>query len=66
MIDPLSEVLNEPLNDPLDEINLRLAVAASDIAQLRAEISRLDRELQESRRLNARAAELLLPMRGQV
>jgi hypothetical protein len=40
-------------------MNLRLAVAAADIAELRAEILRLDRDLDESRRLNLRAAELL-------
>jgi hypothetical protein len=58
LIDPLTEAVNEPL-DPLEELNLRLAVAATDIAELRAEISRLDRDLDESRRLNLRAAELL-------
>ncbi|WP_458781177.1 hypothetical protein [Arthrobacter sp. D3-16] len=55
--DALTE--HEPLNDPLEELNLRLAVAAADIAELRAEIIRLDRDLDESRRLNLRAAELL-------
>jgi hypothetical protein len=50
---------HEPLSDPLEEMNLRLAVAAADIAELRAEILRLDRDLDESRRLNLRAAELL-------
>jgi hypothetical protein len=50
---------HEPLRDPLEEMNLRLAVAAADIAELRAEILRLDRDLDESRRLNLRAAELL-------
>ena len=61
MNDPLVEALqeHEPLSDPLEEVHLRLAVAASDIAQLRAEISRLDRSLDDSRRLNQRAAELL-------
>jgi hypothetical protein len=66
MNDPLSQALNEPLHDPLDEINLRMAVAASDIAELRAEIARLDRDLEESRRLNVRAAELLLLVYEQV
>jgi chromosome segregation ATPase len=55
----MSELLIEPLGDPLQEVNLRLAVAAADIALLRAEIARLDRDLDESRRLNLRAAELL-------
>jgi hypothetical protein len=57
--DSLNDPLLEPFADPLDEINLRLAVAATDIAELRAEVARLDRALEESRRLNARAAELL-------
>lgn len=58
---PLSEALteHEPLSDPLEEVNLRLAIAAADIAELRAELIRLDRDLDESRRLNRRAAELL-------
>jgi hypothetical protein len=61
MNDFLSDALteHEPLSDPLEEMNLRLAVAAADIAELRAEILRLDRDLDESRRLNLRAAELL-------
>lgn len=61
MNDFLSDSLpeHEPLSDPLEEMNLRLAVAAADIAELRAEILRLDRDLDESRRLNLRAAELL-------
>jgi hypothetical protein len=61
MNDPLIDAIHEhePLADPLEEINLRLAIAATDIAELRAEISRLDRDLDESRRLNLRAAELL-------
>jgi hypothetical protein len=61
MNDFLSDALteHEPLSDPLEEMNLRLAVAAADIAELRAEVLRLDRDLDESRRLNLRAAELL-------
>jgi hypothetical protein len=61
MNDPLIDAIHEhePLADPLEEINLRLAIAATDIAELRAEIARLDRDLDESRRLNLRAAELL-------
>jgi hypothetical protein len=61
MNDPLIDAIHEhePLEDPLEEINLRLAIAATDIAELRAEVSRLDRDLDESRRLNLRAAELL-------
>jgi hypothetical protein len=59
MNNPLTDVLNAPLSDPLEEISLRMAVAATDIAELRAEIRRLDRELDEARRLNARAAQLL-------
>jgi chromosome segregation ATPase len=61
MNDPLIEALHEhePLSDPLEELNLRMAIAASDIAELRAEVARLDRDLDESRRLNLRAAELL-------
>jgi len=61
MNDPLIEAIHEhePLSDPLEEVNLRLAIAATDIAELRAEIIRLDRDLDESRRLNRRAAELL-------
>ena len=61
MNDPLIEALHEhePLSDPLEELNLRLAIAASDIAELRSEVARLDRDLDESRRLNLRAAELL-------
>jgi hypothetical protein len=61
MNDPLIDAIHEhePLNDPLEEVNLRLAIAATDIAELRAEIIRLDRDLDESRRLNRRAAELL-------
>ncbi|WP_411374166.1 DUF6752 domain-containing protein [Arthrobacter sp. MPF02] len=58
LIEPLTEAVNETL-DPLEELNLRLAVAATDIAELRAEVARLDRDLDESRRLNLRAAELL-------
>jgi hypothetical protein len=58
MKDPLNDPPIEPL-DPLEEINLRLAVAATDIAELRAEVARLDRDLDEARRLNLRAAELL-------
>jgi hypothetical protein len=61
MHDPLIEAIHdhEPLNDPLEEINLRLAIAAADIAELRAEVARLGRNLEESRRLNLKAAELL-------
>lgn len=61
MNDPLLDAIHEhePLEDPLEEINLRLAIAAADIAELRAEVARLDRDLDESRRLNLRAAELL-------
>jgi hypothetical protein len=61
MHDPLIEAIHdhEPLSDPLEEINLRLAIAATDIAELRAEVARLDRDLEESRRLNLKAAELL-------
>ncbi|HEU4666986.1 MAG TPA: hypothetical protein VFS79_04915 [Arthrobacter sp.] len=61
MNDPLIEALHEhePLSDPLEEVHLRLAIAASDIAQLRAEIVRLEQSLDDSRRLNERAAELL-------
>lgn len=58
LIEPLTAAVNETL-DPLEEVNLRLAVAATDIAELRAEVARLDRDLDESRRLNLRAAELL-------
>ncbi|TLM84502.1 hypothetical protein FDW83_07215 [Pseudarthrobacter sp. NamE2] len=58
LIEPLTGAVNETL-DPLEELNLRLAVAATDIAELRAEVARLDRDLDESRRLNLRAAELL-------
>ena len=58
LIEPLTEAVNETLS-PLEELNLRLAVAATDIAELRAEVARLDRDLDESRRLNLRAAELL-------
>jgi hypothetical protein len=49
----------EPLSELRDEVNRRLAAAASDIAELRREVARLDRDLDESRRLNLRAAELL-------
>ncbi|WP_461172341.1 hypothetical protein M1D93_15280 [Arthrobacter sp. Z1-9] len=61
MNDPLIDAIHEhePLSDPLEEVNLRLAIAATDIAELRAEVIRLDRDLDESRRLNRRAAELL-------
>lgn len=61
MNDPLIDAIHEhePLSDPLEEVNLRLATAATDIAELRAEVVRLDRDLDESRRLNRRAAELL-------
>ncbi|MCQ6271067.1 hypothetical protein M8J71_11305 [Pseudarthrobacter sp. R1] len=61
MNDPLIDAIHEhePLSDPLEEVNLRLAIAATDIAELRAEVVRLDRDLDESRRLNRRAAELL-------
>jgi hypothetical protein len=61
MNDPLIDAIHEhePLEDPLEEVNLRLAIAATDIAELRAEVVRLDRDLDESRRLNLRAAELL-------
>jgi hypothetical protein len=61
MNDPLLDAIHghEPLKDPLEEINLRLAIAAADITELRAEVARLDRDLDESRRLNLRAAELL-------
>lgn len=61
MNDPLIEVLHEhePVSDPLEEVHLRLAVAASDIAQLRAEIARLDRSLDDSRQQTQRAVELL-------
>jgi hypothetical protein len=61
MNDPLIDAIHEhePLEDPLEEVNLRLAIAATDIAELRAEVARLDRDLDESRRLNLRAAELL-------
>jgi hypothetical protein len=61
MNDPLIDAIHEhePLADPLEEINLRLAIAATDIAELRAEVTRLDRDLDEARRLNLRAAELL-------
>lgn len=61
MNDPLIEALHDhqPLSDPLEEVHLRLAIAASDIAELRAEIARLDRDLDDSRQANQRAAELL-------
>jgi hypothetical protein len=59
MYEPLSEALKEPLSNPVDDINLRLAVAAADIAELRAEVARLDRALDETRRLNKRASEVL-------
>lgn len=59
MYEPLSDALNEPVSDPVDDINLRLAMAAADIAELRAEVARLDRALDESRRLNKRTAEVL-------
>jgi hypothetical protein len=61
MNDPLIDAIHEhgPLADPLEEISLRLAIAATDIAELRAEVTRLDRDLDEARRLNLRAAELL-------
>jgi hypothetical protein len=59
MNDPTREAPLAPVEDPLHEISLRLALAASEIAELRAEIGRLDRDLDESRRLNLRAAELL-------
>lgn len=61
MTDPLLDAIHghEPLKDPLEEVNLRLATAAAAIAELRAEVARLDRDLDESRRLNLRAAELL-------
>ncbi|SLK13968.1 hypothetical protein [Arthrobacter sp. P2b] len=59
MYEPLSDALKEPLSNPVDDINLRLAVAAADIAELRAEVARLDRALDESRRLNKRASEVL-------
>ena len=61
MNDPLIDAIHghTPLEDPLEEVNLRLAIAATDIAELRAEVARLDRDLDESRRLNLRAAELL-------
>jgi hypothetical protein len=59
MNNPLVDVLRRPPRDPVEEISLRMAVAATDIAELRAEICRLDRDLEESRRLNLRAAELL-------
>ncbi|MET1085938.1 MAG: hypothetical protein ABWY04_02260 [Arthrobacter sp.] len=61
MNDPLTDAIHghEPLGDPLEEIHLRLAIAATDIAELRAEVVRLDRALEESRRLNLRATELL-------
>jgi hypothetical protein len=60
MNDPLIDAIHEhePMNG-LEEVNLRLAVAATDLAELRAELQRLDRDLDESRRLNRRAAELL-------
>ncbi|WP_159827964.1 hypothetical protein [Arthrobacter sp. 9AX] len=61
MNDPLLDAIHEhePLSDPLEEVHLRLAIAATDIAELRSEVVRLDRALEESRRLNVRAAELL-------
>ncbi|TLM72921.1 DUF6752 domain-containing protein [Pseudarthrobacter sp. NamB4] len=61
MNDPLIDAIHEhePFDDPLQEVNMRLAIAASDIAELKAEVARLDRDLDESRRLNRRAAELL-------
>jgi hypothetical protein len=49
----------ERLSELRDEVNRRLAAAASDIAELQREVARLDRDLDESRRLNLRAAELL-------
>ncbi|YCK79773.1 hypothetical protein M1D89_01720 (plasmid) [Arthrobacter sp. D3-18] len=51
--------MNEPLNDPMEEVKLRLARTETEIAELRAELVRLDRDLDESRRLNRRAAEIL-------
>ncbi len=59
LIDPLTEAVSEHVTGPLEDLHLRLAVAATDIAELRAEVARLDRDLDESRRLNLRAAELL-------
>jgi hypothetical protein len=66
MNDPLIEAIHvhTPLNDPLEEVNLRLAIAATDIAELRAEVVRLDRALEESRRINSRATELLEAVYG--
>lgn len=68
MNDPLIDAIHrhEPLSDPLEEVNLRLAIAATDIAELRAEVARLDRDLDESRRLNVRAAELLVRVSEQL
>jgi hypothetical protein len=60
MNDPLIDAVDEHERvNGLEEVNLRLATAATDIAELRAELQRLDRDLDESRRLNRRAAELL-------
>jgi hypothetical protein len=50
---------NDPLADQLHEVSRRLHAAEAGLTELREHVDRLDHDLDESRRLNLRAAELL-------
>jgi molecular chaperone GrpE (heat shock protein) len=47
------------MNEPSQELQTEVARLRAELAELRTELARLDADLDESRRLNLRAAELL-------
>jgi cell division protein FtsB len=51
--------MTDPSTTPGTPTPAELAQLRAEIAELRAEVARLDADLDESRRLNLRAAELL-------
>jgi chromosome segregation ATPase len=59
--DAVHEAVTEhgSLADQVQEVTLRLNEAEANLAEMRTQVDRLDHDLDESRRLNLRAAELL-------
>ena len=54
----MTDPSEEPTSEPAD-LRAELAGLRAELAELRTELARLDADLDESRRLNLRAAELL-------